>query len=135
MCESQLPDWVKDNEFWLVEFDDGDSAVGIPETEYRVEMSIEHANTISSVAVRGSNSDHVMHYPLLDIDIDVRLVPSSTNGHYHLYLGTLMNHDQYSKLLDVLEEVGIIQHGFARQLDERGATFLRLPGVKKEVKP
>lgn len=72
------------------------------------------------------------HKPVLDIDVPARLYPSSTEGHSHLYIDVEMTHEQYTKLIDVLAEVGILGKGIAKQLEVRGVTTARLPWVKKE---
>ena len=75
------------------------------------------------------------HRPVLDIDFPARLLPSTTPGHFHLYLdGIELTDLQYGKLLNVLAEVGIIQQGVKNQFDRLRATFVRPPWVKKIVK-
>jgi hypothetical protein len=72
------------------------------------------------------------HAPALDIDIPCEFIPSSTEGHGHLYFPqTRLTWEQYEKLLDVLDECGIIEPGFCAASKERKATYLRLPGVVK----
>jgi len=87
------------------------------------------ANLVSSVSFEDSNK----HKPALDIDIPMHVFPSSTKGCNHLYFDVDMTWDQYVKLLDVMEEVGILQAGFVKASKKRGATYLRLPWVKKKV--
>lgn len=93
----------------------------------RSPAGLEKALVISS-AVEGSV---VAHRPALDIDHPVRVVPSSTPGHHHLFIDVDMTWAQYSKLLDVLAEVGVIEQGYADVSKVREATYLRLPWVKK----
>lgn len=76
-------------------------------------------------------SDFQMHRPILDIDFAAELVPSTTKGHFHLYLDKPMTWKQYKKLLGVLAEVGVIEHGYAQASIERGYSSTRLPWVKK----
>lgn len=71
------------------------------------------------------------HAPTLDIDMPCRLLPSSTPGHFHLYIDMEMSDKDYTKLLKVLHEVGIIEEGFAQMFDRKGATFVRMPGKPK----
>jgi hypothetical protein len=71
------------------------------------------------------------HAPTLDIDMPCRLVPSSTPGHFHLYIDMEMSEKHYKKLLAVLVEVGIVEEGFAQMLERKGATFVRMPGKPK----
>lgn len=89
--------------------------------------SLDEANLISSLTTEGK------HRPNLDIDFPAELIPSSTPGHYHLYLNIDLTRQQYDKLIDVLEEVGIIERGIKKAYYARGMTLTRKPGVKKTV--
>ena len=73
------------------------------------------------------------HAPALDIDFPARLLPSSTAGHFHLYLDTIMYWEDYAKLLRVMAEVGILEQGYVDASLERKMTCLRRPGVVKPV--
>lgn len=69
------------------------------------------------------------HRPVLDIDFPARLVPSSTEGHFHLYLdGALIPHDKYMYLLAALASCGIISDGYHKYSTDRGYTAVRVPG-------
>lgn len=72
-----------------------------------------------------------MHRPLLDIDLPAKLIPSSTSGHFHLYLDREMPWDDYAFLLCALAEVQVIQPGYRDAALTRKATYLRLPWIKK----
>lgn len=86
------------------------------------------ANLISSLC------DDGFHRPALDIDVPCRLVPSSTEGHCHLYFDdTPLTWEQYERLLRVLVDVGIIEAGFVDASVASGQTRLRLPHVKKHT--
>jgi hypothetical protein len=76
-----------------------------------------------------------MHRPVLDIDFPAALIPSSTPGHFHLYLDKLIPEPDYMRLLDALAEAGIIEPGYASVSEARGYTSARLPWVKKAPKP
>jgi len=71
------------------------------------------------------------HVPTLDIDLECELHPSTTEGHFHLYIDKPMTWEDYAFLLEALEAVGIIQKGFYELSIARKASFLRKPGVKK----
>src|SRR5262245_3403875 len=50
-----------------------------------------------------------LHSPVLDLDFAARLLPSSTDGHYHLYLdGLVMPWEKYSDFLHVMAHFGVI---------------------------
>ena len=70
--------------------------------------------------------------PVLDIDFPCALIPSTTEGHFHLYLDKELSYTDYMKLLKVLSEVGIIEEGYYKASKARGYTAVRLPWIKKE---
>jgi hypothetical protein len=82
----------------------------------------------------GNHELIAMHKPVLDLDIPATLMPSTTEGHYHLYLDVEIPEKDYRNLLGSLASVGIIQQGFKAQMTRRGATFVRPPWVKKPGK-
>ena len=88
--------------------------------------SIESAELIASVTKKGT------HRPLLDLDIPVVFIPSSTPGHGHLYIDKEMPWKDYQKLLNCLADLDIIEHGYRGASLARGYSALRLPWVKKE---
>jgi hypothetical protein len=73
-----------------------------------------------------------MHTVALDIDVPVRVLPSSSYGHYHLLIDVAMPWWKYRRLLKALAKAGIIERGYYRASVRRRATFLRLPWVKKK---
>lgn len=81
----------------------------------------------------GSLTDHGKHMPVIDIDYSAELLPSSTAGHFHLYLNKACSWEQYKNVLLALLGAGLIQQGYYDWSVERGQSFLRRPGVKKEV--
>lgn len=72
-----------------------------------------------------------LHKPVLDLDMDVMVVPSSTPGHHHLYIDRAMSWNEYSLLMNVLAHVGILQPGYARASHHRAESFLRTPWTRK----
>lgn len=63
------------------------------------------------------------------------LVPSSTEGHSHLYV---YRHMPWEELLVVLRQFargGVVEPGYARVSEKRGFTALRLPWIRKEAVP
>lgn len=84
--------------------------------------------------ITGDAADSVMHAPVLDIDFPVFAIPSSTPGHFHLYIEKAIRWDDYSGLLDALAHCNIIESGYARACQERGATYVRMPTSKKPTR-
>lgn len=89
--------------------------------------TVEKANLITSEMPNLAG----FHRPLLDLDWDSALLPSSTPGHHHLYINKAMSWDSYKKFLTVCKEVGLLQAGFVDNAIKRGATSLRLPWIDK----
>lgn len=74
------------------------------------------------------------HALVLDIDHPTWLMPSTTPGHYHLYVdvpGGITN-EKYKTLLEALANAGVIEWGYASASIARGFTSVRLPWVQKE---
>lgn len=76
-----------------------------------------------------------MHKPVLDIDLPVKVVESSTPGHHHLYIDKEMTWEDYELLLKVLTLVGIIEPGYYEASVKRKHTSVRLPWIKKDAPP
>jgi len=72
-----------------------------------------------------------LHLPLLDLDFEAALIPSSAPGHYHLYLDKPMPEEKYRSFIKALFDHGIIAEGNYNQMERKGRMFLRLPWVKK----
>ena len=84
------------------------------------------ANLVSSRTTSGK------HKPILDLDFPLRLEPSTTEGHYHLYLdGPEISWWRYAALLTGLYLAGVIEMGFFVWSLRRKGTWVRKPGVKK----
>lgn len=89
----------------------------------------EQANLVGSLTKTG------LHAPVLDIDYPARLVPSSTLGHYHLYLDVEIPWGKYALALWALSTAGLIERGFFRAAMARRMTFARLrPSKPKAAK-
>jgi len=93
--------------------------------ERRRWAKFQDANLISSKCCNGQ------HAPAIDIDFPARLVPSSTEGHYHLYFDIQMPWWKYKRLLRALKNAGIVEKGFYKIAKRRKQTHLRLPHVRK----
>lgn len=73
-----------------------------------------------------------MHKVVLDIDMDAALVPSTTPGHFHLYLEKYMPAQVYQRFLKDMAKYGIISEGYAAYAARRGETGARTPWTKKD---
>jgi hypothetical protein len=109
-------DNAKGSEADLSEFDD---------PEYQ-EATHDNATLVTS---RLPNGNHMV---AIDIDRECMLVPTGTEGHYHLYVNVEMTKRQYFSLLNALTMAGVIEAGFYAHAVRRGRSFLRYPGVTKK---
>lgn len=117
-----------------VDFTPGaDSNTG--EAEARPEADLGEADVIASQLLDENGQPTGYHTIALDIDYPARLVPSSTPGHYHLYIDAPVAWDDYKIILDALGNAGVIEPGYANASIDRGATYLRLPWVSKDDTP
>lgn len=73
------------------------------------------------------------HRPVLDIDLPVKVVPSSTPGHSHVFIDAPMTWATYSRLLEALADAGLVERGYVSASQARGYTSVRLPHVKRDV--
>lgn len=92
----------------------------------RLIMDVEDATIATSLI-----KDSFNHLVLLDIDMGVELIPSTTPGHYHLAINKVLPWSQYRELLIALMVAGILEEGYVHSSIERGYTAVRLPWVKK----
>lgn len=72
-----------------------------------------------------------LHAPVLDIDVPIRLIPSSTDGHSHLYIDVPMHRITMFVMLGGLMVAGVVEPGFFWWSLRRGGCFVRRPGVVK----
>ncbi len=89
-------------------------------------LSREKANVVSS-HIAGSK----LHAPIIDLDFPHRYIPSSTEGHGHLYIDVPMTRWRMFWLLRALYKAGVIEKGHYLWSLRRGGTFVRLPEVSK----
>ncbi len=117
--------------FWItksMKIDDEYSSRHGQMEERPIETSEHEAMLISSLCREGD------HAPVLDIDFPAELIPSSTPGHFHLYLHKRMPWDTYKRLLVALRKADIIQNEWCEMSFKREATMALKPGIdRKEV--
>lgn len=91
--------------------------------------SADDANIICSDVPNNAGK----HKVLIDIDLPIKVIPSSTPGHNHLYIDHEVTWDEYLRLVFVLADMGIVEEGYASATQERGYASLRLPWVHKDL--
>jgi hypothetical protein len=72
-----------------------------------------------------------LHRPVLDIDLPVTLLSSTTPGHHHLLIDHPMTWSRYLDLLDALVNAGIVEPGYVKAAQARGHTAVRVPWLRK----
>ena len=83
--------------------------------------TLEASNLVSS-RIKGTPD---LHLPAIDLDFPCTLVPSRTEGHFHLYLDRPLTWDRYKVILDAFLEAGLIDVGWHRQALKDKQTYLR----------
>lgn len=97
------------------------------EAEERLTPAPASRSTLISSRVAGTTE----HMPAIDVDVPVRVYPSSTEGHFHLYIDKPMSWRAYRRVLRALVRAGVVEKNYYNVSWNRKATHLRLPWVKK----
>ena len=93
---------------------------------------LKRADMVTS-KIDDDSAGEPQHKIILDLDYEVQVIPSSTEGHFHLYLDKTLPWSKYEKLLTVLGDLEVVEPGYARAAKRRKYTSVRLPWVKKEL--
>lgn len=94
---------------------------------------ITEAQVTTSMVAGDRGADRNLHKVVIDLDLPAKLLPSSTEGHFHLYIDHEIPWTKYRNLLRALAEAGLIEPGYLGASEDRGYTAVRLPWVKKEA--
>lgn len=89
------------------------------------EPDTKKANLVGSLCADGS------HMPALDIDLPCELLPSTTKGHFHLYIDKPMSFMAYKKLVQAFIDAGIVEPNIMKYMELNGVTTLRPQNIKK----
>jgi len=74
--------------------------------------------------------------PSFEIKVPTRVLASSTEGHFHVYLDAEISAVSHDTLLDALEETGVIGSDFRAMAKRNGTTLLIKPGLtKRDLRP
>jgi hypothetical protein len=126
--------WLRERKRWYSPTVNDPLAQDVYQDINRVEvLNDEAANLVSSNVTDDvfDPFDNKWHLPCIDLDFEAHLEPSTTPGHFHLFLNKHVTWDQYLELLDALYNAGLIEYGFWHLSRERGGTFVRMPGTVK----
>lgn len=127
LYESLTPYFVRD---WGN--DDSDDKDSNRPSDREQVSSLHQANVMTSL--RESDDilqDDKAHALVIDIDHPSWLIPSTTPGHYHLYVDVSIDDSQYWRLVEALAESGVVERGYYGASKARGFTSVRLPWVEK----
>lgn len=113
-----------ERQLWLAE---GMDSPNKPEGYVVDARPVNDATTANLIA---SMTDDGRHLPTLDVDYPVRAVETSP-GKSHVFIDTPMSWENYLKLLDVMQEVGILEPGWVQASKREGATVVRLRPEEK----
>jgi hypothetical protein len=80
-----------------------------------------------------SELENLNHLPVIDCDFPIQAVPSSTAGHYHLYIDKELTWVQYKALLDGMLAAGLIQENWYKNAISHKRTYVRMPHVRKSA--
>lgn len=114
---------------------------GYEEPDDRVLADLPNAHVVTSGIVdseysAGDNrARYKRHKVVLDIDHEASLIPSSTPGHYHLYIDVEVEEGRYWSMLQAMAEAGVLEEPYERISVDRGHSDVRLPWIDKPVKP
>jgi hypothetical protein len=75
-----------------------------------------------------------MHRLVIDIDHRIKVVESTTPGHFHLYIDVPMSWDRALGVLTAMADAGVVEPGYVAASKARGYTAVRLPWVRKEAR-
>ena len=133
---SKLPEYVRAHQLAkLAPAADSEGWDGEYSGEVVAADKLEEAEVVTSLTGEIKKSLYgfveAKHRPILDIDIPMHIIPSTTPGHGHLYIDKELTWSEYRRLLGVLADCGIIERGYLNVSLAREHTAVRLPWIKK----
>ena len=108
------------------------------ETERSLTAELSDATNVITSVIRPTPFlplDQSLHNVVLDLDLPATLLPSSTVGHFHLFVDHPMTWEVYLNLLDAMVAAGLVEPGYVDASRTRGHTAVRLPWIKKGEPP
>jgi hypothetical protein len=124
----RLMEMLDNRTYSTIENDDYLAVGGEPDPS----LTAWYHNVVTSLMVGGRGEGE--HMPVIDCDYPVYVVPSSTPGHYHLYLNKPISWKHYRRVLRAMSHAGLIEPGYYRASLKRRLTRVRLPWIRKEAK-
>lgn len=115
-------------------FDEADDSCNPDHGDNEVRTTVtdlDSAVVITSLVAEPFPPPADVHRPVLDIDVPVTLLSSSTPGHHHLLIDKPMTWEQYKDLLVALKLAGIVEGGYVAASERRGHSAVRVPWLRK----
>jgi len=106
--------------------DDGDSDYEAEDGDDLFVETLGEAEIVTSAL-----TDSVQHMPVLDIDVPCEYIPSTNEGHGHLYFHKEIPWEKYLKLMRVMADCGLLEEGYVSASEARGYSAVRLPWITK----
>lgn len=117
----------------VVNFGGGTSKTPLPNKIEDANPKLEDATGISS-KVHPKHNMPGLHKIVLDIDHNAVLIPSSSPSHYHLIVDHYVNWEDYQELLRAMAKCNLIEKGYMEGSIKSGASWLRTPWTKKNIR-
>ncbi|HTK59570.1 MAG TPA: hypothetical protein VL283_00020 [Candidatus Baltobacteraceae bacterium] len=89
------------------------------------------ARRYPGIAGYRSPDDHLLIEAVFRLTCPATLVPSSTEGHFHLYLETETGWQPYLQLMRAMADAGLLEAGWVDMNERRKMAMLRKPHCKK----
>lgn len=105
------------------------------DTDRTVVVDLDQANLITSMVAGPEGTAGNLHKLVLDVDLPVKVIESSTPGHFHLFIDHAMTWPEYLAVIEALSAAGIVEPGYLAAAQRRGHTAVRLPWVRKPGAP
>jgi hypothetical protein len=127
------PDYITADEFGT----DMDTQQPIGDGRRVVTDGLEYAEALGSKVTGPLSAVDDMHVVAIDVDVPAWLVPSSTDGHGHLYvhLPCPVPTEDLFEFLDAAAVIGLVEPGYVSACRSRGMTSVRAPWIRKGEEP
>ena len=102
-----------------------------PDTHLVTSISSSANHKIYTDTFQWSDARRHMHIPVIDIDVPVEVVESTTPGHFHLYIDHPVEPEKYMALLTAMADCGIVEEGYVRASYAKGFSAVRVPWLAK----
>lgn len=107
-----------------------DEPLALSLLKYRLHKDRQLDNTGNLVSSRTEDGRQM---PIIDLDFPHKIIPSTHDGHSHLYLDVPISKFRWFVLMTALYYAGVIEMGFYVWSIRRGGNFVRSPYLSKRA--